>query len=123
MSLKQALVEPPPELLQIPRRWRLDLERRPRHRMRELEPPRVKRVARELEAREVHRGQLAVGAALEARLVRPIELVPHNGRAERREVQADLMLPPGLEIAAHARVLRPAHARARRRLHGEARRR
>ena len=81
--------------------------------MGERDPPRVERVPRELEQREVGKGELAVGASGEAGLVGAVELVAHDGGSERGQVDAYLMLPPGLEIAGDARVSAPV---ARRRL-------
>ena len=54
---------------------------------------------RKLEASFVVRGELPVGAAREGAIVGAIELVAHDGRAERREMHADLVLPARLERA------------------------
>lgn len=61
-------------------------------------------MARQLELREVFLGEEPVDTARKAGLVGTIELVADDGRAERREMNADLMLASGLEHTADARV-------------------
>ena len=63
--------------------------------------------------RDVVGRELAVGGAGEGALVGPVELVADDGRAERREVQADLVLPSRLERRSGRARRRARGARAR----------
>jgi hypothetical protein len=57
---------------------------------------RVKRVARQLQTLMVLGGELAIRRTREHAVVRTVELVTDDGAAQRRKVQADLMLTPGV---------------------------
>jgi hypothetical protein len=74
----------------------------------ELEQLGVEGMAIELEDHAILVGELPVGAAAEELIVRAVELIPHEGQAERREVQANLVLPPGDERASHECILATA---------------
>jgi hypothetical protein len=91
-----------PEGFDVGGRGGFEPEGSSRHWVRERELPGVEGVARELEEGDVDVGELAVGSTREARVVGAVELVSHDRRAEAGEVNADLVLPPCLQLAADA---------------------
>ena len=57
-----------------------------------------------LQHRVILLSELAVRGSCKGTLVRPVQLVAHHRGAQRREMNADLVLPPRLETAVNERV-------------------
>src|SRR5258708_75453 len=70
----------------------------------ERELSRVQGVSLELQELEIVRSEHAVAPSTEELGMRAVELVADDGQAFGREVDADLMLPSGLQIAGDHRV-------------------